>query len=268
MGLFSRSTEKETSREYLRTSPPGQRKDILAFASLNAIVELPVSSAQADGRPVADSCGLDEARNVVRSMLHQDQSVYAWVARSAMVCLDALLETMEGTWDQNLDTAMNTMGLAPGPVIHPAAQMALPPKVQEDVLGLANYALSIFWVVAQPNTESARDRTLYDHLFSSTAPATRETAYDVIAWAGILIGRLRNSGKLPDVPWFGPQFRRVPPMPEPGWYPNPYNRGNIQDGDATFQRFWNGDDWTDQIRNRDGHRWLEQMHSMHTPPNN
>jgi hypothetical protein len=267
MGFFSGSSDDETSREYLRTAPPGQRKDILAFASINAIADLPVSSARANGQPVAGGLGLEEASAAVRSIMAQDQAVYAWVARSAMVGLDALLETMGGSWDSNLDTAMSTVGLEPGPAIRAEAARNASAETQENALGLAGYALSIFWVVAQPDFNRPRDRTLYDRLFASTATTTVEAAYDVTAWAAIIIGRLRNIGVLADVPWFAPEFRHVPPMRQPGWYPNPYNRGKVEGGDATFQRYWDGD-WTERIRHRDGRRWLEQMHSMHTPPNN
>ena len=269
MGFFDRAKTEETSRAYLRVAPRLQRKDLLAAAAINAIAALP-ASRQGCGRPVATGYGLDEATAVVRSVMHQDHALYAWVARSALVSLDALLDAMEGSWDVNLDAAMRVVGLDPGPTIRPEERRGLSGEVQENAVGLASYALSIFWVIAQPAAESSqpRDRTIYDHLFSSTAPATRETAYDAVAWTAIVIGRLRNSGRLPEVAWFGAEFQRVPAMDRPGWYPNPYNRGDIVDGDATFQRIWDGNDWTDLIRNRDGSRWQEQDHSMHTPPNN
>ena len=57
-------------------------------------------------------------------------------------------------------------------------------------------------------------------------------------------------------------------MTEAGWYPNPFNYGDLVGGDATYQRQWDGADWTSRIRQRNGRGWNESTHSLATPPDN
>jgi hypothetical protein len=60
----------------------------------------------------------------------------------------------------------------------------------------------------------------------------------------------------------------VPRMTTADWYPNPYQMGEIRAGEATWQRYWNGADWTDRIRTRGLSGWQEQTKSLfEAPPN-
>jgi hypothetical protein len=265
--MFSRQVDS-TRRDYINSAPTGQRKDLLAYVCLNSILPLAVCGRESLGEPVADTLNLAEAAGIVKQCLAKDRSLHAWVARTSMVLLDLVVENLPGSYDENLEIAMSVIGLEPGPALAPEMTAQLPPGSAERVIGLANYALSIFWVVAQPNANLQRDRSLYERLFAAPTPQTIEVSYDIIAWALVIVGRLKNARRISELPFFGREYRSVPPMPAPGWYPNPYNRGQIVDGDATFQRFWGGDDWTDRIRMRSGKQWVEQSHSMTIAPDN
>lgn len=271
MGLFGRQqAELSTSERYVQRAPAGQRKNMLAFAALNRICASPVASAARAGEPIADAFGLDQVAQLVRQVLIQDASLAAWVARDALVCLDVALELMGGSWSDNLEAAMGIAGLAPDPEVRPNPTYELSADVSEAVVGLAAYALQVFWAIARPDDPTVqRDRTLYTRLFESRESTTALVAHDITAWACIIVGRLRNLGRLPsEVPWFAPSQAVVVAMDEPGWYPNPYNRSEIVNGDATFQRYWDGRDWTDRIRVRLDRRWVERVHDMYSVPNN
>jgi hypothetical protein len=280
MGLFKKLREAaepvslSPSQRYLQIAPDGQRKNALARACIGRIAGLSVCDASQFGRPVADTYGLSDAATAVRDVLRQDRSMYAWLARDMMVSLDVVLELMmeegRGTWGENLDSAMMTIGLEPGPQLRKGLERELASDVQERVIGLASYGLKIFWNIAQPDRkELERDGALYKHLFESTDERTELTAHDVAAWSGVIIGRLHGVGCVPaSVPWFDRDGAIVPALEESAWYPNPYNRGNIENGDATFQRYWDGRDWTDRIRMRVDGSWNEELHSLRTVPNN
>ncbi len=265
MGLF---TKESVAQRYLRSAPSGQRKDILSAVCMNRIAALPVAATTEFGQPVTDTYGLEPSAEVVRAVLIQDRSMYAWVARSCMVILDSALEVGPGNWAENLGTAMQSVGIAPDNRLRSDLQAKLPESVQERVLGLHGWCMNIFWVVAQPHVKDDRDRTIYRHMFESTDNRTELTAHDVAAWAAVVVGRLRNSGMLPDSPFYSAEYANVPTMDEPGWYPNPYNYGEIVRGEASFQRVWDGRDWTSRIRFLRGARWHEETHSLHTMPNN
>lgn len=57
-------------------------------------------------------------------------------------------------------------------------------------------------------------------------------------------------------------------MREEGWYPNPNNYGQIEGTDCTIQRYWNGQDWTDDVRYRDNKRWISASRPLRAVPNN
>ncbi len=267
MRFFSRSAETPSQR-YLRSAPSVARMEILSAVCMNQIARLPIAAASEWGRPITDIYGLGPAADVVRAVLCRDRSLYASVARSCLRFLDQALEVGSGDWAENLDMAMQSIGMEPGPTLRPDLQADLPADVQERALGLARFALSVFWVVAQPRFEDEdRDRTVYRVLFESPDERIELTAHDVAAWACVIVGRLRVRDVVPESPFLA-RIQTVPPMDEPGWYPNPYNDGGLERGDAAFQRFWDGQDWTDRVRFREGKSWWEELRPMRITPNN
>jgi Protein of unknown function (DUF2510) len=262
------------SRSYLQavpTAPNGKpigRKTGLYNDCFDDIAALPVAAAERFGRPVTDIFELGPATDVVRSVMEDDKAMHAWVAREGLVMLDVLLENMPGRWDENLEVAMASVGLVAGPVLRDDLVAEMPSEVQERAVGLASATLQMFWVVARPQADRAIDRRYYEHAFSSSDGRTRETVYDITAWTAVVMARLIHSRRAPALPIFGLGNGGMPVMTEAGWYPNPYNFGEVAGGDATFQRFWDGADWTDRIRLKSGGRWNEQRHSLRTPPEN
>ncbi len=230
-----------TGRDYLRRANGHLRKSVLALACLNRVMSLPVADITQFGRPIANSLGLRPASNAVRDILCQDRALAAWIARDCLVALDALLGT---AWA----TAMAAAGIRPG-----RTDLPEPARV------LAYRAIALFVGI------KGGDRTFYQRLFATRNPCAAD---EITAWTGAVIGRLHSAGQLPDLPWMSAQFHTVPPMLTPGWYPNPYLMGEIRAGEATWQRHWNGADWTDRIRMRGMTGWQEQINSLFAAPPN
>lgn len=259
--------DMSTCRNYLVKAEGRLRKDALSFACISQVMKLPVASIPSFGQPLVPAKGLQPAIEVVRQVLRQDASLAAWVARGTLVSLDLCLEAMSGTWDEALDVALAAAGLVSGPALNPATSAALSNREQEETLGTARSAWSVFLAFERPGRGFLGDRKNYRHLFESTSRATRVVAYEVAAWVSVVIGRLVNSGYVPEAVWMSPEFESVPIMDSPGWYPNPYNAGQIVDEVATRQRYWDGD-WTDRVRNMRNGLWKEKTWSMFRAPNN
>ncbi|MEV4516794.1 hypothetical protein AB0K00_48555 [Dactylosporangium sp. NPDC049525] len=266
MGLFGRDSE---AKRYLSTAPAGQRKDLLAAACINQIARLPVAASSEWGEPVTDVYGLQPAAQVVRGVLRQDQSMYAWVARTTMVFLDATLMNGEGGWLDTLGVALSSVGFEPGPSLRPDLKARLSDAVRERVDGLCGYSMNIFWAVSQQQFDDGdRDRRLYRHMFEDPDPRTAETAHDITAWAAVILGRLRNCDLVAGNRFYTDEYLNPPAMDVPGWYPNPYNYGAVVRGEPEFQRAWNGRDWTDRIRFRVHGSWDEDSKAMRSVPDN
>jgi hypothetical protein len=280
MGFFEKLTgpeEPNTSQEYLQRAPsapsggPVVRKSLIGGACLVRISGLEVAQSAAYGRPVADTVELGPATGVVREALAQDRSLARWIARDACVLLDVVTENMMMPLPDCIAVVMESIGLT-GDAMRGAPEMAPSWRAQlstadcEQATGLASASLQIFWVVCQRALDA--DRTFYAHLFSSSADATQEVAYDIAAWAFVVISRLTATGRTPEVGLVDPSRREFPAMTTPGWYPNPYNHGTFAQGDVTFQRMWDGDDWTPRVRVKDGRRWVESERPMLSVPDN
>lgn len=240
--------QASTGRDYLRRANGHLRKSVIAFACLNRVMALPVADSTWFGHPVANSLGLRPASNAVRDILFQDRALAAWIARDCVVALDALLGTMRTPLATAWEIAMAAAGAHPGPSDLP-----------DPALVLAHRVIAMFFGLR------GRDRAFYERLFATRSPCA---AHEITAWTGAVIGRLRGAGHLPDLPWMSAEFHTVPSMTTSGWYPNPYLMGEILAGEATWQRYWNGTDWTDRIRRRCLTGWQEQTKSLfEAPPN-
>ena len=255
---------------YLRSAPPGQRKDVLSAVSINLIAGLPVAARSEFGAPVTDVYGLEPATEVVRQVLQQDRSMYAWLARTSVVCLDAAMANGREPWVQMFGMAMNSVGFEASGELRADLAAQLPSDVLERVDGLHGFVMNLFWLLTEQQQfdDGPRDRSIYQHLFESSDPRTELTAHDIAAYAGVVLGRLRNSGVLGPSTVFSAAYTQVPPMHEPGWYPNPYNFGEVVNGEAGFQRIWDGTDWTRRIRVRVDGGWVEREHDLRTMPEN
>ena len=254
--------------DYLRRAGGHLRKSVIAFACVNRVMTLPVADAEEFGRPLAPSLGLQAASDVVHGVLRQDRSMAAWAARDCLVLLDTMLRTMGGSWTDSVETALAAAGLRHGPVIDPALAGELSHRVRSEVLRLAGRVRAMFLAFERVDGSRGTDRVFYHRLFASRSMSAALMAHDIAAWAGVVIGRLLHAGYLDRMPWMSPEFGSVPVMHTPGWYPNPFQMGEIVHGEAGCQRFWDGTDWTDRVRLRNRTGWHEFVKSMfEAPPN-
>jgi hypothetical protein len=262
------STTATAGREYLRRANGYLRKSVIALACLNRVMTLPVADITSYGRPLANSLGLRPASDAVRDILFQDRSMAAWVARDSLVAFDALLGTMHVSLADALETAMSAAGLRPGPVIDPSQAHDLSAAAQAEVRTLANRVILMFFAFERTDGRRGGDRTFYELLFATRSRRAAAIAHEITAWVGAVLGRLRGAGALPEPRWMSPEFRTVPEMTSASWYPNPYLMGEILGGEATWQRYWDGTDWTDRVRLRHLTGWREETKSLfEAPPN-
>jgi hypothetical protein len=254
--------------DYLRRANGHLRKSIIAFACVNEVMALPVAAGECFGRPLSHWLGLDAASAVVHEILWQDRSMAAWAARDCLVTLDALLHGMDSSWGDAVETAMTAAGLRTGPVIAPDEVDNLSPSTRDDVLRLANRVLSMFFAFERSDGSGRVDRAFYQRLFAARSMSAALVAHDIAAWAAVVIGRLVHAGYLDEMLWMSPDFSTVPVMTAPGWHPNPFQMGEIVDGEAGWQRYWDGTDWTDQVRQRGPGGWHVLTRTMfEAPPN-
>lgn len=215
---------------------------------------------------------IEPAARLVRKIMHQDRDLSAFIARKIMMHFNAIaLSYMTGTLEENIAAFESAMGFSktsePLPSLTTRAQDTLSP---EDVQQANAFAAMSFWVLRAVTVgpESGEAYRLYVKLYTGAPDMEAETvAYGVIAWTAIALGRLANRGLIrPGFPIWAPNYRNVPAMDKPGWYPNPAKLGGIVDGDALLQRFWDGNAWTDQARVRQGRGWVTVSDSLHDEP--
>lgn len=270
MPLFgSRQSEDETSRRYLASAPPGPRTEVLTSACTQHVRELPVAAAGQFGKAVTVA-GIEPASGLVRKIMYQDRDLSAFVARKIMQHLKVIaLDYMSGTLEEDIATFASAMGfVTPAePDLVGQARDTLSAEEVKQANALASVSFSVLRAFTM-GREAGAEYRLYVKLYTGAPDMDAEAvAYDVIAWTAIAIGRLMNRDLVrPGFPMMAPNFRNVPAMDKPGWYPNPPKLGGIVNGDAVFQRFWDGTAWTDQVRIRQGRGWTTGSVSLHDEP--
>lgn len=272
MPLFaSRQSDDETSRRYLASAPPGPRTEVLASACTQQVRELPVAAANQFGKAVT-LAGIEPASSLVRKIMHQDRDLSAFIARKIMVHFKVMASSyMAGTLEENIAAFALAMGFSPPaeprPGLTAQARGTLSPEDAQQANAFSTISFSVLRAVIV-GSEAEAEYRLYVKLYTGAPDMEAEVvAYDVIAWTAIALGRLLNRNLIrPGFPMMAPHFRYVPAMDRPGWYPNPAKLGGIVNGDAVFQRFWDGIAWTDQVRMRQGRNWATGHNSLHDEP--
>ena len=111
------------------------------------------------------------------------------------------------------------------------------------------------------NDATSSDRNMFDSVFNGSEESSGVTS-TVTAWAAIAIGRSVASGhcryRVPD--W----NRWVPELVGAGWHPSPFHV-ETPGQRPTFERFWDGKDWTARMRRFDGRRWEEAAFPLDDP---
>ena len=206
----------------------------------------------------------------MRKIMHQDRDLSAFIARKIMQHFKVIaLNFMSGTLEENIATFESSMGFTASAEPELVAQVrdTLSPEEVKQANALAMLSFSVLRAFTLGREAGAQYR-LYIKLYTGAPDMDVETvAYDVIAWTAIAVGRLMNRNLIrPGFPMMAPNFRDVPAMDKPGWYPNPTKLGGIVNGDAAFQRLWDGTGWTDQVRMREGRRLVTGSNSLHDEP--
>jgi hypothetical protein len=285
MALFRREAADYDERRYLqRLSDQDQlsgdelhrfivlahnRKEQLVNACFNQISHLATCQADRYGEPLTYTSGVDMAVARVKDLLWQDRSLYAWVTRDALLNLHGLLSSrFEGTREEGMEAAVESVGLSGAGTRLSEESQQLPEAEQQQVFHLGEQALDIFYAMNLPDRPPPRDRTLYENLFRSAPVVMEARAHEVIAWCGIVLGRLCASGRLrPTIIMTDPDFDVPPPMDKRGWYPNPYNRGT-KNLIPRLERYWDGKDWTDQFRALEDWGWKTSIVPLRSVPPN
>jgi hypothetical protein len=256
----------DTSRQYLASAPSGPRTKALASACLLHVADLPVSSAGMFGSPITDD-ELRPAVEVVIQLMRQDRELSAFVARETWFIVRWGLEDFMDP-SESMDTLLAAAGIrgADNGNFALADSHQLPPEAADHATSYANGSLAVLGALMFGPEASGYQ--VYVGLFTGSLSGDSVfAAYCVVAWAAIAFGRLLNTNRVrPGLPALVPAYRTIPAMESAGWYPNPPNSEGIVNGDARVQRFWDGMDWTDQVRIRSGGAWKSLSDSLHDAP--
>jgi len=264
------ASEHETSRQYLAAAPPGPRANNLASACALQIKETALAHPSRFGE-LATVAALTPTTEIVRSVMAQDRDLSAWIVRKSAVLMDSVFQIgMAGNVGEKLDASLAAVGLEFNEGVSVREEAPELSSVDRDgATGLGTSALGLLAVVTSPASAWQPDeRRFYENLFTgANGEDVEELAYTITAWVSVVLGRLLNTNRVKaGLPFFDPIYRDVPSMPRSGWFPNPAKQGDVSSGDAEFQRYWDGGQWTSRVRIRQGQNWSEHQLSLHDPP--
>jgi hypothetical protein len=251
MGLFSKrsdSQEPSFSRVWISETGGRPRKLELAVATIARMASDPVGGAAAWGESL-DGGGLRAAGDLLRDAVRQDRSLVRHVSRDLIVLFEA-----NGGIGSNEALALGSVGLDPSMVRDAAAE--------------ARAVARAIRARREGNTGGPNDLAIYRDLFEDASDLGDERAIRIGAWSALVVARMASTDRLPNGALFlEPGMHFIWPMEVAGWYPNPVNAGDTG-GDASIERWWDGEDWTDRARIRDGRRWQEAEVSLLKMPSN
>jgi hypothetical protein len=259
MGLFSkREQEPSYSRAWVAEVGGRSRKTELAVAAVARLVRMPVGQADAWGRDLDDG-HLEAAHKTIDELLWQDRSLARHVTRD----LTLLFEANGGITVNHL-ASLEAVGLDPSVPLDTASGS----PGQQVAATVAAVARTIR-ARSEGGEASTADVAIYRRLFEDESEQAYGWSTDIGAWAAVVIARLSATDRLPNGDFFRqPGLDAIAQMQGAGWYPNPVNAGDTSMGQASIERWWDGDDWTDLARIRDGRNWTKTEVSLFTTPNN
>jgi hypothetical protein len=235
------------------------RKVVIAVAIIARLVRQPHGDQASWGRPLEEG-GLASARNTFEEAVRQDRSLARHIARDLVL----LFEANGGLTTANQVAAFEAVGLDPSSSFDATSG----PPVQR----IAAQALAVARTIqarSRGGEGTAPDLSVYRALYEDRSDEAQERAFAIGAWAAIVVARLASADRLSNgLLFFEPGREFIPEMEGIGWYPNPVNPGETATGEATIERWWDGDDWTDRVRFRDGRRWNEAEVTFFSTPGN
>lgn len=259
MGLFSKRVEEPShSRAWLAQNGEMPRKARVTIAVVARLERQPVGDVSSWGRSLDDG-DLAVAHRALDEAVWQDRSLVRHVARDLVL----LVETTGGL-TVNRAAALESVGLDPS--------LHLDGTSGSSAQRVAARALAVARTIqarSQGGEAVPADLAIYRRLFEDRSDAVDEWAIDIGAWSALVVARLAAVDRLPNGAIFleaGSDF--IGEMDGVGWYPNPVNAGDTTTGEASIERWWDGNDWTDRVRLRDGRSWTATEVSLFTAPNN
>lgn len=260
MGLFSRRLEPQEpsySRAWLAQNGDLARKVRVSIAVIARLAQQPVADTSSWGRSLDDG-DLAIAQRTLEEAVRQDRSLARHIARDLTLFFEA-----NGGIAVNEVAAFESVGLDPAP--SPGTMSGPAQRIAAQVLAVAR----TIQARSQGAETAPSDLAVYRALYEDRSNEGHDRAIDIGAWSAVVVARLATANRLPNAALFlepGSDF--IGQMEGVGWYPNPVNHGGTAIGDASIERWWDGSDWTDRVRYRDGRNWIETEVSLFTTPNN
>ncbi|OJU80560.1 MAG: hypothetical protein BGO11_07520 [Solirubrobacterales bacterium 70-9] len=226
---------------------------------INRLATEPVCAEAAWGQPF-DGESHDAAKGVVDAFLAQDRSLAGRVARDVVLVFASL-----GGVTLNRAAALESVGLTDAGLDGDPSADPIGRRAAIETISVART------IEARSNGSdgSPADVALYVELHEDRSDAGYDRALTIGAWGGTVIARMYTSGRLDsELPAFSSRWDSMGRMEAVGWYPNPINAGDTSSGEAEIERWWDGNDWTDRVRIRQGRRLEEHQLSVFTAPQN
>jgi hypothetical protein len=272
-----RADDTEVSRQYLSGAPrllgrPLPRTDNLAIGCIQRVSAEGPGDKHSLGEPLT-ALEMAPLNALVREVMRQDCDLSAWVARKAVIIMRTVIDVgMAGPVNRRLDEVFGAVGLRVQQdvtMVDDASELVSAAGRDEAIAyGAATLALLKVAGASSKSWEPA-DRSFYENLYTGADGSdVASLAYDLIAWSAIVLSRLNECGKIGSMAfdYFDPSLAAVPQLTREAWYPNPAKFGDTSTGDAEFQRFWDGENWTPRVRVRQGRSWTEREMSLHATP--
>jgi hypothetical protein len=220
------------------------RRGRLMSEAVRRLEAHPLGAKRAHGVALGDGHGMEDLVGHIAPLFKREISLARWVAiRGALLFLDMIFPS-----DREWEELMPVMGLAPvndphtGKPTFVVLRQASPvtAEAEGNILGLF-WAITSRWELYAEVSEMTVQQVNADPQWARIGPGM---ALDFIAWTAIAMLRTGNASS---------ELIRNMPEPglleQPGWYADPLF--------AKCERYWDGDDWADLVRVKNGRTWNE-----------
>lgn len=263
MGLFSKrsevgGTEASYSRGWLAGTYGRPRKLELSIAYIARLAQGPLGNSSSWGEGL-DEGELKTAAELMHDVIQQDRSLVGHVSRDLVLFFE-----VNGGIAANRDASLESVGLEPSSAFEDA-----PGSPSEHAATEAAAIARAIRARSKGGEAEGEALTIYRALFEDRSDLGYQRAIGIGAWSGLVVARLASADRLQNGALFlEPGMDSIAAMERAGWFPNPVNAGDTSLGDASIERWWDGVDWTDRVRFRDGRRWQAAEVSLRALPSN